>query len=359
MYYKKIDGLRCIAITCVLVTHFLYPVELLFHLAYYGVDLFFCISGFLITGILLQHSNSKATALYNFFGRRVLRIFPVYYLTISILYLLHFESVYTYPFYFFSYTYNYAEAIYRIPVNACTHIWSLCVEEQFYIIWPIVVIGLAVVFNYFKIAHYYLKTVFLTICLFAAAAILQRYFFIFSSQQPFNIHGLITNMFALCIGSLGALLHKKIDLSANKFLGNIYFEYIVISCLIFVLYTNSDIKYLICPFISLFFVLKAANELFSKAIGSFLCHSKVVWIGTISYGLYVYHWPANFYFRTYIFDPIWSSIPFENFGKLSILQWHSWIFKFPCSLFISFFVAALSYKYLEKPLLKYKDIFFK
>ena len=110
---------------------------------------------------------------------------------------------------------------------------------------------------------------------------------------------------------------------------------------------------------SLFFVLKAANNSFSsKWANKLLSHKYSLYLGSISYGLYVYHVPIIYYMTPYVFDPVWNLIDFESFGKLSVLQYHSWIIKFPLYTGISIVIAELSYRYFEKPLLLLKDRFF-
>jgi peptidoglycan/LPS O-acetylase OafA/YrhL len=360
MHYKKIDGLRFIAIFFVLIAHFLFFVEDALHLAWYGVDLFFCISGFLITGILIKDSNeSIGRRIYNFFGRRFLRIFPIYYLTIGILFLLGFPQIHNYLIYFLTYTYNHAEFIYGIPVNASTHFWSLCVEEQFYIAWPFFILGILSLCRILKKEKYYLPVLCIGISIMTLSSCAQRYFHIFPAHSFFNnTRGLFISMFALCIGALGAVLEKGIDLSGNRILKNVFLEYAVIFLLFFLLYKNGDIKYVICPFISLFLILKARYDHFSKPLDVFLSNKHVVWIGTISYGIYVYHYPLGWYVENYFFNPLWDAIPFERMGVLVKLKWNPWIVEFPLRIFLSVVVAYLSFKYLEKPILRLKDIYF-
>ena len=81
-HYKQLDGLRFIAVSLVLVEHFATFLGRHISAGYYGVDLFFVISGFLITNILLRSNESFGKTYKNFIGRRTLRIFPIYYLTI-------------------------------------------------------------------------------------------------------------------------------------------------------------------------------------------------------------------------------------------------------------------------------------
>jgi peptidoglycan/LPS O-acetylase OafA/YrhL len=84
-----------------------------------------------------------------------------------------------------------------------------------------------------------------------------------------------------------------------------------------------------------------------------------MYIGTISYGIYVFHGPISYYFGQYIFDPFWNGIRFESLGKFSKLEWHPWIIKFPLYSLLSIGVSALSFKYFETPILKLKDRIFR
>ncbi|HEX5054081.1 MAG TPA: acyltransferase [Planctomycetota bacterium] len=150
---EALDGVRGIAILLVLVMHSLYiapllgidlghPLARLAMLGWCGVDVFFVLSGFLITGILVR---SKGSPHYfkNFYARRVLRIFPLYYLVIALLlwvlprppasppeqvsYLLYYQNI------------RFAlwpEAVFD-PARLIT--WSLAIEEQFYLVWPALV----------------------------------------------------------------------------------------------------------------------------------------------------------------------------------------------------------------------------
>src|SRR6266568_1679125 len=142
-YVNKIDGLRFVAIALVVIEHFAPFIGERYTMAYYGVDLFFVISGFLITSILFnsRQNDTFFNSYKKFIGRRTLRIFPIYYLTILILFLINLEVVRQYLFYFLTYTYNYAWIYYKIPLNPVRPFWSLCVEEQFYLFWPIIVLS--------------------------------------------------------------------------------------------------------------------------------------------------------------------------------------------------------------------------
>ena len=151
-YLPQLDGLRGIAVLLVLLAHgsntvdvpllapFWKAVEIL-RTGYVGVDLFFALSGFLITRLLLDERRvTGGIDLRRFYVRRTLRIFPIYYLTILVvsftwpttpglrLSLLAYAFNYYAPFYLTSY-----------PLE---HTWSLAVEEQFYLVWPMLLSAL-------------------------------------------------------------------------------------------------------------------------------------------------------------------------------------------------------------------------
>jgi peptidoglycan/LPS O-acetylase OafA/YrhL len=151
-YNRQIDGLRFYAVMGVLVCHFVHfdnwflqrlPVG-------QGVDLFFVISGYLITRILLQNKeaigereSTKKQVLISFYLRRSLRIFPIYYLTIFLLLAIDFQNSRQLWPWLVSYTTNFfisqpgSEGI-----GSFLHLWSLAVEEQFYLVWPFLILFL-------------------------------------------------------------------------------------------------------------------------------------------------------------------------------------------------------------------------
>jgi peptidoglycan/LPS O-acetylase OafA/YrhL len=113
-----------------------------------GVDLFFVLSGFLITGILLDSKSQGSAGSYfgKFYMRRVLRIFPLYYLSLLVLFFVlpmfskwaahEFGEARSQLIWYLSYAANYNRANLPAPL---AHFWSLCIEEQFYLIWPLLV----------------------------------------------------------------------------------------------------------------------------------------------------------------------------------------------------------------------------
>jgi peptidoglycan/LPS O-acetylase OafA/YrhL len=159
-YIPELDGLRGLAIILVVLFHarpeqasefaplpFLYT---LLNLGPSGVDLFFVLSGFLITGILLSTKDaSPRNYFWSFYARRILRIFPLYILAVAgffygLLPYLHSRGELlnvsrSEQFWFWTYLMNWRDAAGFRIINALGHFWSLGVEEQFYLIWPAVI----------------------------------------------------------------------------------------------------------------------------------------------------------------------------------------------------------------------------
>lgn len=349
-YFERIDGLRFIAIFFVLIEHFAFSIGKHITAGYYGVDLFFVISGFLITTILIKPSNDSFKRNYiNFLGRRTLRIFPIYYLSILILWLLNLPVVHDQLIWLLTYTFNYAKVIYDIKSSPVGHFWSLSVEEQFYIFWPIIVVTL----------KNKLKILLSTIIILIALGYAQMYFDIFPSLSKFNDVGILTRMSSLALGALGSVL-AAYKVLPKKIFQSKYVEYLVFTVFIVSLLSDYKIKFLILGFISLYFVLKSAYFKFSfKLFDLFLRNKKVINIGLISYGIYLFHKPFEYYFTSYIFDPVWLNIDFSSLGIFEKIRWHSWVIKFPIYSFLTIIIAKLSFKYIESPILKLKDKFFK
>ena len=126
----------------VLQSHFAWYVVRFFSAGFYGVNLFFVISGFLITSILLKKRADFKTSYLNFLGRRALRIFPIYYLVILLFILIGVSNLGRDLPYLLTYTYNYHIQNIGSWDRFYTLYWSLAVEEQFYLAFPVIVIAL-------------------------------------------------------------------------------------------------------------------------------------------------------------------------------------------------------------------------
>lgn len=135
-----LDGLRAIAIWGVLAFHLRIPGAAV---GWAGIQLFFVVSGFLITRILLSY-DGQPRPFRTFYVRRALRIFPIYYLYIGLIAVGHLvarnlEPLQNLPFYL-TYTQNFPSVLLDNRLVATEHTFSLAIEEQFYWLWPVVVL---------------------------------------------------------------------------------------------------------------------------------------------------------------------------------------------------------------------------
>jgi peptidoglycan/LPS O-acetylase OafA/YrhL len=138
-HIPALDGLRAVAVSLVIVSHSGFELVPGAH----GVMIFFVLSGFLITWLLLKENERDGTiSLTAFYKRRTLRIFPAFYaywlLLITILIGTGKAVLWTHAFSALFYSSNYYSAIYGDPNNGFSHTWSLAIEEQFYLLWPFV-----------------------------------------------------------------------------------------------------------------------------------------------------------------------------------------------------------------------------
>ncbi len=138
----QLDGLRALAVTFVMAFHFVPGVDRYAPLGSIGVRLFFVLRGFLITRILLQsRSWPIAEALRIFYARRALRIFPLFYLVLALAAVINIGPVRQTIGWHVTYLTNFYLFDRGSWHGSISHLWSLAVEEQFYLVWPIVILA--------------------------------------------------------------------------------------------------------------------------------------------------------------------------------------------------------------------------
>ncbi len=228
-YRPEIDSLRAISVLGVIIYHskIYFLGELFFQGGYYGVDIFFVISGYLITSIIYEDLSKNNFSLKKFYVKRCRRIFPALIFTIfislllswysimpvsfidyakSIIYSLTFIS--NYYFYFSGLEYGAVSGL----LKPLLHTWSLAIEEQFYIIFPLLfILG-------FKIFRKNLIFYF-TIILFVSFMTALYY----SNFAPyFNFYFIGSRAWELLIGSLLFLLSHKSSLRIKTIYSNLF-----------------------------------------------------------------------------------------------------------------------------------------
>jgi peptidoglycan/LPS O-acetylase OafA/YrhL len=293
-YNEQIDGLRCIAVLGVLVCHFIKVDNVYFNRFPFGsgVNLFFVISGFLITRILLHSKEnifSERTtvgkALKTFYYRRTLRIFPIYYLLILFLLLINFQNTRQVWTWLVTYTANFYISFDHPYIGSFNHIWSLAVEEQFYLVWPLFL---------FLVPR---KHIYKSVVIIIALSLLFKIWFFLSFGFTTAINALTIS----CADSLGfgALIAywsfykpaviTKINrirfLVPLSFLPFIFF-FIYPRPLEPVALVGNNFLFSIFAFVV---VLKASQKDFRSVTRWILENRFVVHLGKISYGIYLYH----------------------------------------------------------------------
>lgn len=277
-HIPSLDGLRGLAILFVLFYHllnhgFLYP---LFAWGWMGVDLFFVLSGFLITGILLD-SKHKQGFIQSFLLRRALRILPLYYAVLIVFALIapHFNPTAwfsRYQFFFWTHTSNLVilnHGLFR-PLG---HFWSLAIEEQFYIIWPFVVLF----FSQKKLIWVALTLIILGIYLR------------FETNNPYLTYGLpLAHLDGLLMGAIIAVLIRLNQSSLFRYSNKIFA--FACSCFLFNLFLGLDHNApLTFTIISFFFGAALITSLRSPMVKNILSYKVLLFFGKYSYGMYIFN----------------------------------------------------------------------
>ncbi|HHF3649074.1 TPA: acyltransferase family protein [Haemophilus influenzae] len=301
-YRPEIDGLRAIAVISVIIYHLN---ENWLSGGFLGVDIFFVISGFLITGIIITEIQQNSFSLKQFYTRRIKRIYPAF---ITVMALVSFiaSAIFIYndfnklrktielaiaflSNFYLGLTQGYFDL--SANENPVLHIWSLAVEEQYYLIFPLILILAYKKFREIKVL--FIITLILFFILLATSFIPAN-FYKEVLHQP-NIYYLSNLRFPeLLVGSLLAIYHNlsnKVQLSkqVNNILA-ILSTLLLFSCLFLM---NNDIAYipgitLILPCIFTALIIHTTSQ--NNIVKLCLSNKAIVFIGKISYSLYLYHW---------------------------------------------------------------------
>ena len=301
-----------------------------------GVSLFFVLSGFLITRLLLN-SKTHNRYFFNFYIKRILRIFPLYYFFLVLFYFilpLLFKTTFIelkYQYFYWIYLQNFAMT-FNWASNGPLHFWSLAVEEHFYFFWP------------FIIYFFNSKKILLTIFLLIVLSIFTRIILIKNNYDVFYFT--FSRMDELALGALLSLAELKLILQHknSKFFLLLFFIILIPTIFIWILNNASGNSTLqVFKFVLLAFSLSSlvgyiisAKE--SNILKIILCLKPISYTGKISYGLYVYH-PLCFLICNKYFD--------TNIFIVDLIG----------SFLLSYLMATLSYYLLEKRFLHFKNYF--
>lgn len=332
-YRPDIDGLRAIAILSVLGYHF-YP-ELI-RGGFIGVDVFFVISGYLISSIIFAQLSLGSFSLKDFYVKRIKRIFPALLLvllaTLIIGWALLLPDEYreagkhiTAGSLFLSNVELIKGAGYfdtGIENKPLAHLWSLAVEEQFYVLWP-----LLLMFAWRR--HWG----FLSLTLVIAAASFGANLYYVHHNQVVGYLSPLTRFWELMIGGLLAYfaLHRSQWLHALPgWAGSLGLAMILIGIALIDKQDAFPGYLALLPTFGAFLIIATGTRSWSNRY--LLAHPIPVWIGLISFPLYLWHWLALFAFHNLSIDLGSAAFDF----KLAILV-------------MSFMLAGLTYWFVEKP----------
>jgi len=327
-YRAEIDGLRALAVVPVIFFHAGFE---LFSGGFVGVDVFFVISGYLITTILIEDIENKRFSIVNFYERRARRILPALFFVMlvcipfawKIFNPLQFrefsQSVFaTTTFisnFFFLIKNDYWEFTEEIPL---LHTWSLAVEEQYYVLFPI-----------FLILAWRLgkSRVFWMIVFMAAISFLLSEWS-WRNTPSANFYLAPTRAWELFAGSIAAFIVQKQGVQKNNWLALVGLSAISFSFFYYDETTPFPSVYALVPVLGVFlFLLHAEKETFAAKLVS---NKGFVGIGLISYSAYLWHYPILVFVRLTVGD------------ELHVLA-------LTCVVVSIFLISFLSWKYIETP----------
>lgn len=356
---SELDGLRGIAILLVLMRHYIHHPSLLLlgpQWGWMGVNLFFVLSGFLITSILLRLASQPSAGLRTFYARRTLRIFPLYYLALLVYFVASAsvgtpqpgKTVFLYATFLQAFIPPLVTHLQVVPhpdwvIMGFGVLWSLSVEEYFYVIWaPLVV--------WTRARRKMLFVILVLVLLFTPWI---RYYY----PDPRGAQELfIAQMDSLAAGCLIAILWRDHGAAMRGFLQRrAAWLHVCVATLVGIaiwidfatgiskrnvlalrIFNATDYTVLWLAW-SLWLLVTLGIAGTSKWMPRLLRHPILVWLGRISYCLYVVHYPIYLALRNYMSH------------SLAI----------PVGLVISLVVSSLSWRYFEGPIARWKQSAFR
>jgi len=383
-YYKEIDGLRALAVLSVLIFH-AFPSIL--PGGFVGVDIFFVISGFLITRIISKEFKKGSFSFVDFFSRRILRLYPA--LILVLVSTIVFGYIALLPdelvslawnsfagSLFFSNIYQWQESLGYFEkaseLNPLMHLWSLSVEEQYYLFFPFFIsllflkkiriefaVLLVLTFSlFFNIYTYEKNTVlnfFSPLARFWEMAIGGILSFLYEKAHTFSLQKRLDSIISKLIYSDGRI--------ENRISSEITFLVSIILVFYSLIFINGSVRYpgyqALIPVVAAVGIIASAA---SSRIGGLLLGNQIsIFLGKISYPLYLWHWPVLSYLYiinsgtphrdtrilALIFSAMAAWITYEIVEKNIRFKNKSRIYVFSLLFFMSG-ITILSYYIIEK-----------
>ena len=344
LYYRpEVNGLRGIAVMGAVFYHaeMIFQSFRIFPGGFLGVDVFIVISGYLMTSIILkEYQATQSFSFTNYYKRRIRRLLPallvVIFVTSIVSYFVllptHFEefikSVTASIFFFSNFFFHYSGQAYGAQVLSevpLLHTWSLSLEEQFYIIYPIALLGMMI----------YLKKQIKLILIIGILVSVISASIISINHQSFNYYMLPSRAWEFLIGALLGININHFSISRNKkqkgILAIFGFLILIFS---FALFDNTNVHptYLtLIPIVATFLIIQDTNR--ENLVNRLLSFRGLVFLGLISYSLYLWH------------HPIFSYAKIIGIGDKNLII--KLIF-----IILSIILGFLTYKFIEKPFRK-------
>lgn len=331
-YRSDIDGLRAVAVLPVIFFHADIPG---FTGGFVGVDVFFVISGYLITSIILDDISGKGFSIARFYERRIRRIFPAFFPVIAFSFVLSGFLFYSKSFKLFGESVTAATLFYSNILfwrtagyfdaasitKPLMHTWSLSVEEQFYIFFPLLLVAI----NRFFGSRYFFWLLCLWFLSFTVSVV-----GVYIYPIP-TFYLMPTRAWELLTGSVLALGY--FPLVRSRFQQNIL-SIIGLALILFsVFFYSEDTLFpgvmAVMPVFGSALVIYAGIERVGF-VQKLLSFKPIVYIGLISYSLYLWHWPILVFVKYLLFRDLFL---YEAFALI----------------LLSFIVSMLSYKFIEQP----------
>lgn len=342
-YRPEVDGLRCIAVMLVILHHLNLPG---FSGGFVGVDVFFVISGYLITGIILAELKSGSFTFGSFYKRRVIRLAPAYFTVLLVTTVLtwllmlpaeleKFSVSALYSTFFIANFYMWDAVGGYFGTGAETtpllHLWSLAVEEQFYVVWPVtllllfkllgggrylfaavlvaLVLGLAVseygAVNYRAAAYYLMPTRAFELLIGAALAFV-----------PLSLLDRVPRLARVVLGlvGLGLILYGNVVFTEATWFPGLNALFPCVGTALLIAFTRAE----------------------DPLLGKLVASKRAVGIGKVSYPAYLWHWPI---------------IAFLNLQLIELTPMVS-----VAVVVGTLLLAGLTYQFIEKPAREFRRV---
>ena len=361
IYLPSLEGVRGYAFLVVFFAHYipydrlaassnpwLSPLVLVSRIAWMGVPVFFVLSGYLIGGILYD-TREREGFFRVFYSRRILRVFPVYYLTllvVAILDSLHgiaLNRMFLQEFLYVQNLFPGIEDVFKPPLNQTGHLWSLAVEEQFYFLWPLVVwscrsrrvllrvtcslIGICCItrlaarwIHLSPLFCYFTTPTRVDGILLGVLLALIRHDDIYKRLEPFAKYFALAGVAGTMALAIGSEFPLGLPFSYRRVVFEIPLVNLTAAAIIMAVLEDGSLLKRICSF-------------------RWIC-----WIGSLSYGLYIFH----FLYRD------WFVSSFSNYLEHYVPVYMATILTVVVAFCFTLLLAVLSYRFVERPAMNLK-----